>query len=88
MIKKESTKFREFEQLMSTFDQFFDDYFKAQWPFHFGDESHQRDFRSDAKLLIYLFFLWLDSEDLKLIPISWGNATRRYPTLQLVRDPR
>lgn len=62
----QSQKYSEFENLMKLFDLFWDYYFEGKWPFGQLAGSDQRDARTDAKLLMYLFFLWLDSEGGKL----------------------
>jgi len=62
MDYQQPAKYQEFEQLMTLFDVFWRHYFEGKWPFQQLAGSDQREFRSDAKLLFYLFFLWLDSE--------------------------
>jgi len=66
MGNQQSAKYGEFENLMRLFDSFWDYYFQGKWPFQSPEGSNQKEFRSDAKLLFYLFFLWLDSEGGKL----------------------
>jgi len=62
MVQTKSSKYGEFERLMSLFDAFWDFYFKDKWPFKELSGSSGRNTRADAKLLMYLFFLWLESE--------------------------
>jgi len=62
MGQTRSSKYGEFEKLMELFDLFWDFYFKDKWPFKELAGSSCRDVRADAKFLMYLFFLWLESE--------------------------
>lgn len=73
MSKEKTTEWSDFDEEMKLFKIFWDKYLKSQWPYYFEDKKDEKKFKSDSKMLIYLFLYWLDKQGITLQPPPWGS---------------
>jgi len=66
MAKQKSIKSTVFNHRMKLFDYFWQDSFKGKLPVILSDESKERSFERNSKVVFSRFLLWLDDKGLKL----------------------